>query len=262
MSLSTMRYLGWSNIVIKGKEGDLVFDPFYRKMYGADWAKPEDYDNVQVICVSHGHHEHYLDAPIIAKRTGATIVSSPEVCDHLQSKHGIPGVQLRPVLPYEEVKVSGFTIVPFDWHHRPINYLNFFKGSPTAAFNFISNNILRSPWKARYYGFIVKTQSGQCLLNLTEGMNPLFSDGELDVLKQRFSPDVLIGGHQLVYEDDVARCVKNTGVKKCVLYHPHEKLFGQMNIASTHRDMVRDVVQKAAPEVEILMPKPMETLEV
>ncbi|WP_207264470.1 MBL fold metallo-hydrolase [Desulfovibrio sp. Huiquan2017] len=262
MSKTKMRYLGWSNILIQGEGGDLVFDPFFRKMYGANWADLNDYDKVRVICISHGHHEHYLDSPIIAKKTGAKIVSSAEVCDHLRKHHGIPNEQLVPVLPFEEVELSGFRIVPFDWHHRPINYMNFFKGSVTAAFNFVSNNLLRSPWRARYYGFVVKTPQGESLLNLTEGMNPLFSDGEIDVLKQRFAPDVLIGGHQLVYEGDVARCVQKSGVGRCVLYHPHEKLFGQMKIPSTPVGKVEEVVRAAAPDVEIKFPAPMESFEI
>ena len=64
-----MRYLGWSNILIREPQGDLVFDPFFRKMYGAQWASKDDYEKVRVICVSHGHHEHYMDTPVVAQMT-------------------------------------------------------------------------------------------------------------------------------------------------------------------------------------------------
>ncbi|MDD4731228.1 MAG: MBL fold metallo-hydrolase [Desulfovibrio sp.] len=262
MSKTKMRYLGWSNILIPGERGDLVFDPFFRKMYGAKWASLDDYDKVRVICISHGHHEHFMDSPVVAKKTGAKIVSSAEVCDYLRKHHDIPNDQLVPVLPFEDVELDGFRITPFDWHHRPISYLNFFKGSVGAAFNFVSNNLLRAPWRARYYGFAVTTPQGESLLNLTEGMNPLFSDGEIDVLRQRFVPEILIGGHQLVYERDVARCVQKSGVGKCVLYHPHEKLFGQMKISSTPVGKVEEVVRGVAPDVEIKFPAPMESFEI
>jgi hypothetical protein len=93
-------------------------------------------------------------------------------------------------------------------------------------------------------------------------MNPLFSEGEQVVLRQRFQPDVLVGGHQLVYEEDVARAVRLTGVAKCVLYHPHEKLFGQMGIASTPEEKVIAAVKAQAPDVDIHLPRPMEWLTV
>lgn len=262
MSCIEMRYLGWSNILIREPQGDLVFDPFFRKMYGAEWARKEDYGKVRVICVSHGHHEHYMDTPAVARVTGALVVSSPDVCEHLRRKHRLPESQLRPVLPFDTVEVHGYRITAFDWHHRPISYLRFFQGSLAAAFAFVGNNILRCPWRARYYGFAVQTQSGASMVNLTEGMNPLFSDGELDVLRQRFRPDVLIGGHQLVYEQDVARAVRLTGVSSCVLYHPHEKLFGQMGIASAPQEQVVAAVKAQAPDVDIRLPRPMEWITV
>lgn len=262
MKEANMRFLGWSNILINGENSDLVFDPFYRKMYGADWARAEDYDNTSVICVSHGHHEHYLDTPALAKKNGAIVVSSPEVCEHLHKNYNINQNQLKPVMPYEEVEVNGFKITAFDWHHRPINYLKFFQGSLKAASTFMFYNIMRSPWKARYYGFVVTPENGPTILNMTEGMNPLFSDGELDALKQHFNPDILVGGHQLTYENEVARCVANTGVQKCVLYHPHEKLFNQMKIRSSPVTEVVKAVNRIAPKVEIVLPKPMESFAV
>ena len=72
-----MRYFGWSNILIRESQGDFVFDPFFRKMYGAQWASKDDYEKVRVICVSHGHHEHYMDTPVVAQMTGALVISSP-----------------------------------------------------------------------------------------------------------------------------------------------------------------------------------------
>jgi len=41
-----------------------------------------------LILVTHGHHDHLGDAVEIAKESGATIISTPEVC-HYCAKHGV-----------------------------------------------------------------------------------------------------------------------------------------------------------------------------
>ena len=56
----------------------LLFDPFisYNEL-----AKSIDINQIKAdyILVSHGHQDHVADAPAIAKRTGAKIISTPEI---------------------------------------------------------------------------------------------------------------------------------------------------------------------------------------
>jgi len=254
---TSIKYLGWSNIIIPSPNGSLAFDPFYRPMYGADWATLEDFKDVKVICISHGHHEHYLDTPNVVKLTNAKVVSSKEVCDHLHSKYNVPKENLVPVRPHEEVTVEGFKITAFSWYHRPINYLNFFKGNLVTGLTFTLTNLLKAPYDAPYYGFFVETSDGFRALNFTEGLNPLFPTGEMKELAKKFNPCVLIGGAQLHYEEDVARAVKAISPETFIMYHPHEKLFGSMKLKSSTPETFIKHAKNAVPKVKIIYPEPM-----
>ena len=74
-----------------------------------------------VVCLTHGHEEHFLDAPEIVRKTGALVVSSEMACRFLAKRNRIPHDQLRPTPYFEPVEISGFKITTFDWKHRDIN---------------------------------------------------------------------------------------------------------------------------------------------
>ncbi|HVU08272.1 MAG TPA: metal-dependent hydrolase [Verrucomicrobiae bacterium] len=72
------------SVVVGGKT--LLFDPFFT---GNPFAKAVDVKSVPAdyILVSHGHSDHVGDAVEIAKCTGATVISNPEV-SHWLKKQG------------------------------------------------------------------------------------------------------------------------------------------------------------------------------
>lgn len=259
---SIIEYFGWSNIIVKSSQGNLAFDPFYRPMYGAKWANLEDYKDVKVICVSHGHHEHYLDTPNVVRYTNAKVVSSAEVCRHLHAKYNVPKENLIPVKPHEEVTVAGFKITAFPWYHRKISYRKFLQGNFITGATFGLLNLLKSPYNAPYYGFHIVTPDGLNLLNFTEGFNNLFPTDEMEQLGEKFRPSVLIGGMQLHYENDVARGVKSIAPKTFIMYHPHEKLFGSMHLESSPPETFVERIKEVAPEVNILLPEPMTSVAI
>jgi L-ascorbate metabolism protein UlaG (beta-lactamase superfamily) len=71
-------YYGHSCFAAQVANKALLFDPF---ITGNELAKAIDVDKVPAdyILISHGHADHMADAAVIAKRTGATIVSNYEV---------------------------------------------------------------------------------------------------------------------------------------------------------------------------------------
>ena len=254
---NTIRYFGWSSMLVESTiGGDLVFDPFFSSDYGTYWSDLNDYANVSVICVTHGHHEHYTDAHKIASRTGAVIVAPPRVCRHLASHFAVPCEQLVPLKDGDTATVRGYSITPFPWYHRRINYIKFFMGRFLTGFRFVLSNLLHTPLDTPYSGFMVITPEGTRILNLSEGMNDKMPSAEVAALRDRHQPDVVIGGYQLVYEREVARCFKESGAPKGILHHPHEKLFGLMKLYSTPVDVVRACVKEAAPGMEVFAPAP------
>jgi L-ascorbate metabolism protein UlaG (beta-lactamase superfamily) len=71
-------FYGHACFSIEIKEKHILFDPF---ISGNELASNIDIDSIQAdyILLSHGHQDHVLDVPAIAKRTGAKIVSNFEI---------------------------------------------------------------------------------------------------------------------------------------------------------------------------------------
>ena len=85
--IMNITYYGHSCFGIEVNGSHLLFDPF---ITGNDLAKHIDVNSVKAdyILISHGHHDHIDDALLIAKRTGAKVVSSFEIINWLV-KQGI-----------------------------------------------------------------------------------------------------------------------------------------------------------------------------
>src|SRR5260370_22300592 len=94
-----IRYFGWSALSIETGDGALFFDPFFRPYCGAEWFHLADFQRAKYICVTHGHEEHFLDVPVIAHATGATVIGSPAVCSFLKWRPNIPADRPRAIHP-------------------------------------------------------------------------------------------------------------------------------------------------------------------
>lgn len=78
-------YYGQSCFAVAAGGKQLLFDPFITPN---ELAKHIDITTIPAdyILISHGHGDHIADAEAIAKRTGAMIISSFEVCLWLEKK--------------------------------------------------------------------------------------------------------------------------------------------------------------------------------
>lgn len=115
--MKTLQYLGHACFLLSDGKSSIVFDPFLSGNPAAT-AKPEDID-CDYILVSHGHADHLGDAIAIAKRTGATVVSTAEVarlcgeqgCNnhamHLGGKHAFDFGYVRLTLAFHGSGVPG-----------------------------------------------------------------------------------------------------------------------------------------------------------
>ncbi|NJO12594.1 MAG: hypothetical protein HC872_03060 [Gammaproteobacteria bacterium] len=63
-----IKYYGWSAIELRAGGRSIFFDPFYRPYCGARWFGVEDFARADVVCVTHGHEEHFLDVPEVVRR--------------------------------------------------------------------------------------------------------------------------------------------------------------------------------------------------
>jgi len=78
-------YYGHSSFGIVAGGKQLLFDPFITPN---ELAKGIDINTIPAdyILVSHGHADHVADVEAIAKRTGATVIASFEVCEWFAKK--------------------------------------------------------------------------------------------------------------------------------------------------------------------------------
>ncbi|HEY8403964.1 MAG TPA: metal-dependent hydrolase [Flavobacteriales bacterium] len=78
-------YYGHSCFLVEVNGVKLLFDPF---ITGNELAKGIDISTISCdyILLSHGHFDHVLDAEVIAKRTGATIVANFEIASYYGNK--------------------------------------------------------------------------------------------------------------------------------------------------------------------------------
>ena len=77
--MPTITWHGHGCFTLVTDEGTrILFDPFLTDNPKAE-IKPEDIEELDYILVSHGHFDHFADCIPIAKRTGATVVSTFEL---------------------------------------------------------------------------------------------------------------------------------------------------------------------------------------
>ena len=85
----TIQFLGHASLLLTIDQIHILVDPF---ISGNPKASEIVLDDIKAdyILLTHAHQDHILDAELIAKRTGATIVSNFEIVSHYQ-KMGLNG---------------------------------------------------------------------------------------------------------------------------------------------------------------------------
>jgi L-ascorbate metabolism protein UlaG (beta-lactamase superfamily) len=261
-----IKYFGWSSLSIETTGGVLFFDPFFRPYCGVQWSSLDDYLAADVVCLTHGHEEHFVDTPEVVRRSGATVVSSRPVCRFLDRRSRIGAAQLRPLGFFEATEISGFRITAFDWKHRDINLARavaraVFSANATQL-KWAWSSATKAPFYAPYMGFHVELADGTTILNYNEGFNSKMTDREIQELGRRFKVDVLLAGMQLNFVDDVARGVAALSPKTVVLYPPHEKFHEMMGATSAPWSAFAEATAHAAPEAKIVVAEPGTTLTI
>jgi L-ascorbate metabolism protein UlaG (beta-lactamase superfamily) len=254
-TLPKIRFYGWSSFVIEGPNGALAFDPFFRPYCGADWSTLADYADVRVVCLTHGHQEHYLDCHRVVKAYGAKFVSSPAACDHIRRRYGVAASDTLPTECFQTTEVLGFRITPFTWHHRDISPARavWRKGHVIKGLKWAWDALYQSPFAAPFYGFHVVLPDGTTLVNYGEGMNSKFVPAEArEVVNRLGKPDILIAGAQCFFAQHVADGAREVGARTVILHHPHEKMFKMIGAKSSTPDEFTAAVRAAQPQARVL----------
>ena len=83
-----IQYLGHSAFKVTVAGAVVLFDPFLTGNPKFSGDRDAVIEGVTHVLLTHGHNDHFGDTLDILKRTGATLVSTPELCGYVKSVHG------------------------------------------------------------------------------------------------------------------------------------------------------------------------------
>ncbi len=107
-----LRYLGHAAFEIRTGEKTVLIDPFLKNNPKA-CAKPEDFEKVDLIFVTHAHADHLGDAVEIASSTGAKIVAIYDIAQWLSENYRISAIGMN----YGKAVIEGLQVVMVPaWH--------------------------------------------------------------------------------------------------------------------------------------------------
>lgn len=75
-------------------------------------------DRLDAVVVAHSHYDHALDAPTVARRTGAQLVGSASTAQ-IGAGHGLDPAQVRVATPGETLRYGSFAVTLFPAAHTP-----------------------------------------------------------------------------------------------------------------------------------------------
>ena len=112
----TLTYLGVAGWSIEADGHTIVVDPYLSRpdlkgavISDAAAVAARTPPKVDAIVIGHSHVDHLLDAPTMAKATGAQLIGSATSIAYAQAS-GVPAAQLVPVRGGEDYQFDGFSI--------------------------------------------------------------------------------------------------------------------------------------------------------
>ena len=256
----SLRYFGWSSLAVRTPDFNLLFDPFYRKYCDVQWFDAQDLSPADYIAVTHGHEEHFIDVPAMARVTRAKVLGPRSVTNFLRRRNGLDSPQLITLEAGDGVDLPELRVDAFSWQHRDVNLFRAIPGAilrgEFSRVQWAWNGMTKSPFLAPYTGYRLTLRDGTTILNYNEGFNTKMTADEIRRLGQSAHTDVLLGGMQLDFTEDVARGVAALNPKLVLLYPPHDRLHALWGVPSSPWSLFADAARRAAPDATVIVLNP------
>jgi Metallo-beta-lactamase superfamily len=118
-----LRYFSYGSYEVAYRGKVLLLDAYYDNsrlpFEQKAGLKESDITRADAIFVGHTHVDHFIDAPAIAKRTGAPVFLGPQGVKYLQTE-GVAEKQIRLVRGGETIKLNGLTVQTALGIHIPV----------------------------------------------------------------------------------------------------------------------------------------------
>jgi L-ascorbate metabolism protein UlaG (beta-lactamase superfamily) len=212
------------------------------------------------ILVTHGHLDHAMDAPYIAKKTGATIIGSETVAN-LARAYDVPDAQIIVVRGGEDYAFGVFSLKVIPSIHSALFHKHYF--SSRLAGNAPSG--LKAPLKA---GDFVEGQNMAYLLRLAG--HEVLAMGSMNYIEREMEglcPDIALVGannERLEIYDYTRRLIRALG-NPLVVMPKHWDEYGyaplrEQSLAAAHE--FAGEVTAASPKTRVIIPPYFEPIRV
>jgi L-ascorbate metabolism protein UlaG (beta-lactamase superfamily) len=140
-------YLGTNGYLLQTSDSTILIDPYFSRIalmpVASNSAIRPDISRINsgmdrlpkridAILVTHGHFDHLLDVPEIARRTGASVIASPTSC-YLSQAFGLPATKTLPVQAGDSLQFGATRVHVFPATHDRIFGVMPFPGVRTAV---------------------------------------------------------------------------------------------------------------------------------
>lgn len=122
----TLHWLGVSGVLLRAGDSAVMIDPFFTRRPGKlglllnrptvpdlarieAWLQRLDVTRLDAVAVSHAHYDHAMDAGVIARLTGATLIGTEGVAN-IGRGAGLPESRLRTVTDGDTVAAGDFQL--------------------------------------------------------------------------------------------------------------------------------------------------------